>query len=155
MMMSDPPPPNDIETTYDDIIIRQYPQVLPRLLCPKLDIYQVDKDPEPLVDRLKTTRKIVTSAMRHGIACEEIKCPVNPLANCMYLKRHGNGYHLKDTYKYYYMYQMITQMAVTGLEWCHFFAWTPEECHLELLRFNADIWQDMKEKIDLFFFNHI
>lgn len=29
-------------------------------------------DPEPLVDRLKTTRKIVTSAMRHGIACEDI-----------------------------------------------------------------------------------
>lgn len=73
----------------------------------------------------------------------------------MYLKRHENGYHLKDTYKYYYMYQMITQMAVTGLEWCHFFAWTPEESHLELLRFNEDIWQDMKEKIDLFFFNHI
>lgn len=86
----------------------------------------------------------------HGLL--EIKCPVNPLANCMYLKRIENGYHLKDTYKYYY--QMITQVAVTGLEWCHFFVWRTEESHLELLRFNADIWQDMKEKIDLFFFNH-
>lgn len=37
----------------------------------------------------------------------EIKCPVNPLANCMYLKRHENGHRLKDTYKYYY--QMITR----------------------------------------------
>lgn len=70
----------------------------------------------------------------------------------MYLKRLENGYHLKDIYKYYY--QMITQVAVTGLEWCHFFVWRTEESHLELLRFNADIWQDMKEKIDLFFFNH-
>lgn len=142
------------------------------------DIIRRRKDPEPLVDRLKKTRKIVTSAMRHGLECEEtaalayvqgmdeevniypcglvispwspwiaatpdrkvfcpslnpphglleIKCPVNPLADCVYLKRDENGYHLKDTHKYYY--QMMTQMAVTGLEWCHFFVWTPDESH--------------------------
>lgn len=27
-------------------------------------------DPEPLVARLKTSRKVLTSAMRHGLACE-------------------------------------------------------------------------------------
>lgn len=35
------------------------------------DIYKENfTDLKPLVDRLKTTRKIVTSAMRHGLACK-------------------------------------------------------------------------------------
>lgn len=73
----------------------------------------------------------------------------------MYFKRYENGYYLKDIYKYYYMYQMIIQMVVIGLEWCYFFVWIFEEFYLEFLWFNVDIWQGMKEKIDFFFFNYI
>uniref|UniRef100_A0A8W8NUK7 SWIM-type domain-containing protein n=1 Tax=Magallana gigas TaxID=29159 RepID=A0A8W8NUK7_MAGGI len=167
------------------------------------DIVRRRKDPEPLVARLKTSRKVLTSAMRHGLACEataalayvqamdeevniypcgvvispwspwlaatpdrkvfcpsldpphgllEIKCPVNSLADCVYLSKDENSYHLKETHKYFH--QIMTHLGVTGLKWCHFFVWTPEESHLELLRFDADIWQEMKEKMDLFFFNH-
>lgn len=86
----------------------------------------------------------------HGLL--EIKCPVNSLADCVYLSKDENGYHLKETHKYFH--QIMTQLGVTGLKWCHFFVWTPEESHLKLLRFDADIWQEMKEKMDLFFFNH-
>ncbi|XP_062581922.1 uncharacterized protein LOC134243706 [Saccostrea cucullata] len=167
------------------------------------DIVRRKKDCDPLVARLRTTRKVVSAAMRHGLACEptaalayvqamdedvniypcglvispwspwiaatpdrkvfcqsltpphgllEIKCPVRCLSECDYLTKDENGYHLKNTHKYYY--QVMTQMAVTGLEWCHFFVWTPEEFHLELVHFDADFWQDMKEKIDIFFFYH-
>lgn len=167
------------------------------------DIVRRRKDYEPLVDRLRTSRKVITSSMRHGIASEplaanayvealngdvnihpcglvvspwapwlaatpdrkvyfpslqppygllEIKCPVNQLSDCAYLTKDENGYHLKQTHKYFH--QVMMQMAVTGLEWCHFFVWTPEESHLELIKFDTDSWMEMKDKLDVFFFYH-
>ena len=59
---------------------------------------------------------------------------------------------LKENHNYYY--QVMMQLAVTGLQWCHLFVWTPEESHLELIVFNEDKWQEMKDKIDIFFFDH-
>ncbi|KAK3106013.1 hypothetical protein FSP39_010896 [Pinctada imbricata] len=167
------------------------------------DIVKRRKEYDPLVDRLRSTRKVVTSSMRHGIAYEpvaanayveklnkdvniypcglvvspwcpwlaaspdrkvfcpaltpkygllEIKCPVNPLSECQYLMKDENGFKLKENHNYFY--QIMMQMAVSGLEWCHFFVWTQEESHIELVRYDARIWNDMKEKLDNFFFNY-
>lgn len=52
----------------------------------------------------------------HGLL--EIKCPVNSLADCVYLSKDENGYHLKETHKYFH--QIMTQLGVTGLKWCNF-----------------------------------
>ena len=97
-------------------------------------------------------RKVYCPTLRpkHGLL--EIKCPVNRLSECLYLTRDENGVKLKENHNYYY--QVMMQLAVTGLQWCHFFVWTPEESHLELIVFNEDKWQEMKDKIDIFFFDH-
>ncbi|XP_055999005.1 uncharacterized protein LOC130047656 isoform X3 [Ostrea edulis] len=167
------------------------------------DIIKRRKEYGPLVKRLQSTRKVVTSSMRHWIACEplaanayvekmnndlniypcglvvnpwspwlaatpdrkvycptlnpkygllEIKCPVNPLSECQYLTKDENGYKLKENHAYFF--QVMMQMAVTGMEWCHFFVWTSEESHLELICFNIDTWKVMKAKLDDFFFYH-
>lgn len=83
----------------------------------------------------------------------EIKCPVKPLAECLYLKKNGDGnLCLKKNHNYYH--QVIMQLAVTGLKWCHFFVWKSDEHHLETIEFDDDEWGVMKTKLDLFYFHH-
>ena len=96
-------------------------------------------------------RKVYCPSMVPAYGLLEIKCPVKPLADCLYLTKNENGYRLKENL-YNYYHQVLMQMAVTGMEWCHFLVWTTEESHLELFRFNMDTWKDMKEKLDNFFF---
>ncbi|XP_056016152.1 uncharacterized protein LOC125677134 [Ostrea edulis] len=161
------------------------------------------KDYDPLVERLRTSRSVVTANMRHGIACEptaaeafvarmndnvniypcgicvspwspwlaaspdrkvycpaltpcygllEIKCPVNPLSQCVYLNKDENGFKLNRTHNYFH--QIMMQLAVTGLEWCYLFVWTSDESHLELITFDSSRWQEMKDKLDMFYFDH-
>jgi hypothetical protein len=89
-------------------------------------------------------RKVYCPSIVPPYGLLEIKCPVNSLDECVYLKKNENGsFNLKNTH-----------MAVSGLEWCHFFVWTPEECHLELIRFDAQAWQKMKDVIDVFYFDY-
>ncbi|XP_056000210.1 uncharacterized protein LOC125676125 [Ostrea edulis] len=158
---------------------------------------------EPLTGRLKTTRKVVTESMRHGLSFEavaadafvrlldnnvniypcgvvvspyapwlaatpdrkvynptmnqpygllEIKCPVKPLSECNYLTKVGDVWRLKKNHNYFY--QVMIQLAVTGLNWCYFFVWLCDENHLEVIEFDEEEWQDMKNKIDSFYFDH-
>ena len=53
-------------------------------------------------------------------------------------------------------FQVLTQLAVTGLEWCDFFVWCPstEVFHLETIWFDQQKWQEVKNKLDAFYFNH-
>lgn len=48
----------------------------------------------------------------------------------------------------------MVQLAVTGLDWCFFFVSHRDESHLELVRFDDEFWQEMKNKLDMFYFNH-
>ena len=98
-------------------------------------------------------RKVYCPSIVPPYGLLEIKCPVNSLAECIYLKKNENGvFNLKENHKYFH--QIMMQMAVCGLEWCHFFVWTPEEFHLELIRFDAHVWQEMKDVIDVFYFDY-
>ncbi|XP_076070586.1 uncharacterized protein LOC143042205 [Mytilus galloprovincialis] len=168
------------------------------------DIVKRRADNEPLVARLKTTRKVVTESMRHGLTFEavaadsyaklqnenvnifpsgiivspfspwlaaspdrklynpamlppygllEIKCPVKPLVDCLYLRKDDDGnLTLKKNHNYYQ--QVIMQLAVTGLKWCHFYVWRADEQHLETIEFDDEEWGRMKTKLDLFYFNY-
>jgi len=53
-----------------------------------------------------------------------------------------------------YCFQVLAQMAVTGLEWCDFFVWYQHDSHCEVIFFNADIWHAVKNKVDNFFFDN-
>ena len=169
------------------------------------EIYKRKKDPSTLVTRLKSTRKVTTAAMRHGLESEptaatayatykdskvnlypcgvvvsvtspwlgaspdrkvynpemyppfgllEIKCPqVDSVLEAQYLTKDDNNVlKLKRTHPYYY--QILTQLAVTGLQWCDLFVWCQHDHHCETIYFNKDVWQEVKNKVDLFFFNY-
>lgn len=98
-------------------------------------------------------RKLYNPSMNPPYGLLEIKCPVKPLAECSYLSRTADGnWSLKTNHNYYF--QIIMQMAVTGLKWCQFFVWHADGHHLECIRFDQDEWQEMKSKLDQFYFNH-
>lgn len=169
------------------------------------EIFKRRKNETVLVQRLKSTRRVTTAAMRQGIALEptaafayaeksnktvnlypcgiiisetapwiaaspdrkvynphrfpqfgllEIKCPqVTSVQECKYLVKNADGtLKLKRNHNYYY--QVLTQLAVTGLEWCDLFVWCSADSHQETIYLNKDVWQSVKDKIDAFYFNH-
>lgn len=97
-------------------------------------------------------RKVYHSQMVPSYGLLEIKCPVKPLAECQYLVKDGGHWMLKKNHNYYH--QIMMQLAVTGLKWCHFYVWREDEYHLECITFDEEFWQDMKTKLDLFYFYH-
>jgi hypothetical protein len=71
------------------------------------------------------------------------------------LKKNEEGnYELKRNHNYYYMYQVITQFAVCGLEWCDFYVWWETGHFLETIEFTEEVWQQAKNKADNFYFRH-
>ena len=87
----------------------------------------------------------------------EIKCPqaIN-LQSVDYLRLDDQGQlQLKKRHNYYY--QILTQLAVTGMSWCDLFVWceAASTSHCETIWFNPDEWQQVKDKIDLFFFDNL
>jgi len=52
-----------------------------------------------------------------------------------------------------YCFQVLAQMAVTGLEWCDFFVWYQNDSHCEVILFNADMACSEKQ-VDNFFFDN-
>lgn len=80
----------------------------------------------------------------------EIKSPdTDNLRSLKYLKETDGEFELKKNHNYFFQVQM--QLAVTGLEWCHFFVWLENDFHLETIHFYALFWQSAKNKLDMFF----
>ena len=169
------------------------------------EIFKRKKEPTALINRLKSTRHVMTSAMKQGLASEptaaaayikikgnrvnlypcgvvvnvwapwlaaspdrkvynpdmippfgllEIKCPqVGSVLECPYLTKNVTG-SLTLNRNHAYYYQVLAQLAVTGLEWCDLFIWCQNDYHKETLYFNRDPWQTVKNKIDQFYFNY-
>ncbi len=84
----------------------------------------------------------------------EIKCPAkNSCQDCPYLQRQADGgYKLKETHVYYY--QIIGQLGLTGMPWCDFFVMCAEDYHLQRIHLDVEKWGEMKDKLDLFFFDY-
>ncbi len=82
----------------------------------------------------------------------EIKCPqVSTVLEVKYLKLENDVRKLKRTHQYYTKIQ--AQLAVTGLNWCDLFVWCEQDCHKESITFDPVFWQNVKNKIDAFFFD--
>lgn len=98
-------------------------------------------------------RKVFDPSRQPQFGLLEIKCPQNSsVLEVKYLKRSGNNLELRKNHIYYY--QILTQLAVTGLQWCDFFVFCSSDHHLETIYFDPHIWQEVKDKVDTFFFNH-
>lgn len=86
----------------------------------------------------------------------EIKCPSmstrRSLEELPYLEEVNGKLQLKRSDRYYYQIQM--QLAVTGLEWCDFFVWSVDACHLETINFDQNFWNGVKNAVDTFFFTY-
>ena len=91
-------------------------------------------------------RKVYNPTKLPPFGLLEIKCPsVSSVLEATCLVKGGDGtLKLKRTHDYYY--QVLTQLAVTGLEWCDFFVWCENDFHLETIYFNQEIWDNVKTK---------
>ncbi|XP_048728441.2 uncharacterized protein LOC125646263 [Ostrea edulis] len=95
-----------------------------------------------------------TSIPQFGLL--EIKCPdKDSFVDCKYLvKNKTNGtYKLKSSHSYFY--QVMGQMALTGLTWCDFFVNCRQDYHKERIHFDSDKWADMKISLDKFYFEYL
>ncbi|XP_046551332.1 uncharacterized protein LOC124261054 [Haliotis rubra] len=84
----------------------------------------------------------------------EIKCPssVDSITELKYLHLVNGVYKLRLSDKYYC--QVMGQMALTGSKWCDFFVMCKSDFHLERIYFSQRKWEDIKIKLDIFYFNH-
>lgn len=88
----------------------------------------------------------------------EIKCPeCSTVSEHKCLEKIGDSsYQLKRNHNYFY--QVLCQLAVTGLPWCDFFIWcsADDSIHCETIYFEEfrEKWQTAKDKVDTFYFEH-
>lgn len=96
-------------------------------------------------------RKVFCPARPSAFGLLEIKCPqAQSVSDVACLDRTDNK--LKRSHDYYY--QVMCQMAVTGLEWCDFFVMLENgDYHLETINFDQDFWESAQCKLDHFFHN--
>ena len=99
-------------------------------------------------------RKVYNPKRFPAFGLLEIKCPqVSSDLEVPYLVRDETGtMKLKRNHNYYY--QVLAHLAVTGLDWCDFFVWCPNDHHSETIYLNRDQWDAVKDKVDIFYFGH-
>ena len=72
--------------------------------------------------------------------------------NVVYLEKTGNLQQYKLKRKHIYHYQVQCQLALTGLDWCDFFCYIDDSTYLcERIKFDAQFFQDAKDKVDMFY----
>ena len=91
------------------------------------------------------------STPKHGLL--EIKCPLKASFNDVACLNKVDGtIYLKKNHNYYY--QIMGQMAITGLEWCDLILLlTTGECFIERICIDAQFVIGMQEKLDVFFYD--
>lgn len=85
----------------------------------------------------------------------EIKCSMaDRLSNLKYLKFNARTakYSLRQSHQYYY--QVMACLGLTGCTWGDFFVFCKQEFHLERIYFDTDIFSEMLEKVNMFYFNY-
>ena len=85
----------------------------------------------------------------------EVKAPqALTLADVTFLQKTDAGFQLKK--KHPYFFQILCQLAVTGLDWCDLFVYLPNnpgEFHQEEVKFDSELWQEVKNKLEYFYFS--
>ena len=75
-----------------------------------------------------------------------MKCPhVSSVLEVPYLAKGETG-AMKLKRNQNYNYQVLAQLAVTGLDWCDLFVWCPNDYHLETIYLNRDLLMQLKTK---------
>ena len=103
-------------------------------------------------------RKVYNPDRQPPYGLLEIKCPQNQHiadVKCLLAENTSAGrvYKLKRSDNYYY--QVMCQLAVTGLRWCDFFILLENnEHHLETIVFDEEFWNEAQAKVDSFFFSY-
>ncbi|XP_062585920.1 uncharacterized protein LOC134247605 [Saccostrea cucullata] len=86
----------------------------------------------------------------------EIKCPSkDSFTECKYLVQNKNNHSFKLRTSHGYYFQIIGQMALTGLKWCDFFVKCRNDFHMERISFDQDKWDSMKSSLDKFYFEEM
>lgn len=83
----------------------------------------------------------------------EIKCPQCDLckdAKC--LKIVNGEFKLEKTHDYYF--QVMGQMAITGLKWCDFMVFCKNDWHIETIFFDEEFFAGMLNKLSVFFYEY-
>ena len=90
-------------------------------------------------------RKVYLPNRQPPFGILEVKCPrVSSVLDTSYLQRVGDHLVLRRSHGYYT--QVLTQLAVTGLDWCAFFVWCLNDYHMETIHVDPLAWQDIKDK---------
>lgn len=103
-------------------------------------------------------RKVYNPERQPNFGLLEIKCPLaDNIANVDYIRQIGLSdlqlpiLQLRRSHDYYY--QIMCQLAVTGLDWCDLFVYlTDDEYYLETVTFDPVFWKTAQAKIDNFYF---
>ena len=93
----------------------------------------------------------------HIFGLLEIKCPaVKSVLEVQggSLKRDPDTGKLSLNRNHMHYYQILMQLAVSGLPWCDYFVWTEADYHQETINFDANEWQNLKNKVDSFYFEY-
>lgn len=88
----------------------------------------------------------------------EIKCPFKWRSSMIKAacedadfccQMHEGNIQLKRSHAYYF--QVQGQMGITDRKWCDFVVWTCQEMHVERIKFDEELWMDMKQKLRMFY----
>ncbi|KAJ8320593.1 hypothetical protein KUTeg_002180, partial [Tegillarca granosa] len=76
----------------------------------------------------------------------------NPPFGLLEIKCPSTSSVLERNHSYYY--QVLSQLAATGLTWCDLYIWCENDDHLETIHFDNMQWQQVKDRLDEFFFSY-
>ncbi|XP_064463249.1 uncharacterized protein LOC135374166 [Ornithodoros turicata] len=96
----------------------------------------------------------------HGVL--EIKCPYSlrdselehAKSELKQMQSDEGGHPMVKRESDYY-YQILGQMAITGLKWGDFVVFSEKFMIVERIYFDEDKWKNAKRKLDYFYFNHL
>lgn len=96
--------------------------------------------------------KVYDPSEKPPFGLAEVKCPnVNSIAEATHIKFTNGQAKLKRNHKYFW--QVLGQLAITGLPWCDFITSTKSDLTVERIWKDESLINDLKKKLDIFYFN--
>ncbi|XP_041913151.1 uncharacterized protein LOC121678037 isoform X1 [Alosa sapidissima] len=96
--------------------------------------------------------KVYDPAANPPFGLAEVKCPnVDSVTDVAHLRFIGGQAKLRRNHKYFW--QVQGQLAITGLSWCDFITSTKTDLTVERIWLDETLIMEMKNKLDLLFFN--
>ncbi len=110
----------------------------------------------PCHQYLAATPDLVSHCKCHGYGVVEIKCPLVCIDKVPSSDNYG---HLSEYGKLkqnsFHMFQVQGQMACSGYGHADYFVYTTHGHHLERIRFNKNMWEEMVKKFQYLWFSYV